>query len=51
MSPMSVTLPMCSVNFMDTTLSMEEQAIADRIAELRNELGDDLLILGPQFRW
>jgi len=28
---MTVTLPMCSVNFMDTTLSVEEQAIADRI--------------------
>ena len=47
---MSVTLPMCSVNFMDTTLSMEEQAIADRIAELRNELGDDLLILGHHYQ-
>ena len=29
---------------------MEEQAIADRIAELRNELGDDLLILGHHYQ-
>jgi len=47
---MSVTLPMCSVNFMDTTLSLEEQAIADRIAELRQELGEDLLILGHHYQ-
>ena len=50
MSPMSVTLPMCSVNFMDTTLSMEEQAIADRISELREQLGEDLLILGHHYQ-
>lgn len=50
MSPMSVTLPMCSVNFMDTTLSMEEQAIADRITELREQLGEDLLILGHHYQ-
>ena len=41
---------MCSVNFMDTTLSMEEQAIADRIQELKAELGDDLLILGHHYQ-
>ena len=39
MSPMTVSLPMCSVNFMDTTLSVEEQAVADRIAELKAEAG------------
>ncbi|MBL6732974.1 MAG: quinolinate synthase NadA [Candidatus Poseidonia sp.] len=47
---MSVTLPMCSVNFMDTSLSVEEQAIADRIQELKAMLGDDLLILGHHYQ-
>ena len=47
---MTVTLPMCSVNFMDTTLSVEEQAIADRIQELKEQLGDDLLILGHHYQ-
>ena len=47
---MSVTLPMCSVNFMDTTLSMEEQAIADRIQALKAQLGDRLLILGHHYQ-
>ena len=47
---MSISLPMCSVNFMDTSLSVEEQAIADRIAELKAQLGDDLLILGHHYQ-
>ena len=50
MSPMTISLPMCSVNFMDTTLSVEEQAVADRIAELKAELGEDLLILGHHYQ-
>ena len=50
LSPMSISLPMCSVNFMDTSLSVEEQAIADRIAELKAQLGDDLLILGHHYQ-
>ena len=50
MSPMTVSLPMCSVNFMDTTLSVEEQAIADRISELKAQLGEDLLILGHHYQ-
>jgi quinolinate synthase len=41
---------MCSVNFMDTTLSMEEQAIADRIQELKAELGEQVLILGHHYQ-
>ena len=41
---------MCSVNFMDTSLSVEEQAIADRIDELKAQLGDDLLILGHHYQ-
>ncbi|MDA8700676.1 quinolinate synthase NadA [Euryarchaeota archaeon] len=47
---MTVSLPMCSVDFMDTSLSPEEQAIADRIEELRAELGDELLILGHHYQ-
>ena len=35
---------------MDTSLSPEEQAIADRIEELRVELGDELLILGHHYQ-
>ncbi|MGA0240893.1 MAG: quinolinate synthase NadA [Poseidonia sp.] len=50
LSPMSISLPMCSVNFMDTSLSVEEQAIADRIDELKAQLGDDLLILGHHYQ-
>ena len=47
---MSLSLPMCSVNFMDTTLSVEEQAVADRIAELKEMLGENLLILGHHYQ-
>ena len=47
---MTVTLPMCSVDFMDTTLSPEEQDIADRIQELKGQLGEDLLILGHHYQ-
>ncbi len=35
---------------MDTTLSPEEQAIAERIDELREQLGDELLILGHHYQ-
>ena len=35
---------------MDTTLSMEEQAIADRIQELKAQLGDQVLILGHHYQ-
>lgn len=47
---MTVSLPMCSVDFMDTSLSVEEQAISDRINELRAQLGDELLILGHHYQ-
>ncbi|RPG70100.1 MAG: quinolinate synthase NadA [Euryarchaeota archaeon TMED99] len=47
---MTVSLPMCSVDFMDTSLSPEEQAIAERIEELREQLGDELLILGHHYQ-
>ena len=47
---MTITLPMCSIDFMDTTLSPEEEAIADRITELKSILGDDLLILGHHYQ-
>ena len=35
---------------MDTTVSPEEQAITDRINELKHQLGDDLLILGHHYQ-
>ena len=41
---------MCSVDFMDTSLSAEEQAISDRITDLRVQLGEDLLILGHHYQ-
>ena len=41
---------MCSVDFMDTTLSVEEQAVANRIEELKAQLGEDLLILGHHYQ-
>ena len=47
---MTITLPMCSIDFMDTSLSPEEQAIADRITELRKRLGSDLMILGHHYQ-
>ncbi len=47
---MTVSLPMCSVDFTDSSLSIEEQAIADRIEELRAHLGDELLILGHHYQ-
>ena len=49
MKAMTVTLPMCSVNFMDTTLSVEEQAVADRIQELK-EQGLSLQLMMPNER-
>ena len=50
MRAMSISLPMCSVDFMDTSLSMEEQAIADHIQDLKKQLGEDLLILGHHYQ-
>ena len=47
---MTITLPVCSIDFMDTSLSPEEQAIADRITELKSKLGSDLLILGHHYQ-
>ena len=47
---MAISLPMCSVDFMDTSLSVEEQAIAERIQELKQQLGDDLLVLGHHYQ-
>ena len=50
MRHMTITLPMCSIDFMDTSMSPEEQAIADRITELRQELGSRLMILGHHYQ-
>jgi len=50
MKAMTISLPMCSIDFMDTSLSPEEQMISDRITELKQKLGDDLLILGHHYQ-
>ena len=38
---MTISLPMCSIDFMDTSISPEEQAIAERITELKKILGSE----------
>ena len=47
---MSISLAMCAVDFSSTSMSPEDVAIAERIAELKFELGDDLLILGHHYQ-
>ena len=47
---MSISLVMCAVDFSSTSMSPEDVAIAERIAELKFELGDDLLILGHHYQ-
>ena len=47
---MTISLPACSVDFMDTSLSPEEQDIANRITQLKEQLGDELLILGHHYQ-
>ena len=47
---MAISLPMCSVDFMDTSLSVEEQAIAERIQELKEQLREDRLVLGHHYQ-
>ena len=47
---MSISLAMCAVDFSSTSMSPEDVAIAERIAELKLALGDDLLILGHHYQ-
>ena len=47
---MTITLPMCSIDFMDTSMSPEEQAIAERITELKQQLGSRLMVLGHHYQ-
>ena len=47
---MTITLPLCSIDFMDSSLSTEEEAIANRIIELKSQLGNDLIILGHHYQ-
>ena len=47
---MTITMPMCSIDFMDTSISPEERAIAERITELKQELGSRLMILGHHYQ-
>ncbi|MEC8589183.1 MAG: quinolinate synthase NadA, partial [Candidatus Thermoplasmatota archaeon] len=41
---------MCAVDFSSTSMSPEDMAIAERIAELKQQLGEDLLILGHHYQ-
>ena len=41
---MTVSLPMCAIDFTNDAMGPEEAAIADRIAELKEQMGEDLLI-------
>ena len=47
---MTITLPMCSIDFMDNSLSPEELAIAERITELKQQLGSRLMVLGHHYQ-
>ena len=50
MSKMTVSLPMCAVDFSSTQMSDEERAISERIQEIKTQLGDKLLILGHHYQ-
>ena len=47
---MAATLPMCVVDYMDTTKSPEEEDIAAAIKDVRARLGDKVLILGHHYQ-
>ena len=47
---MTMSLPMCAIDFSDDSMGPEEKLIADRISELKEQLGDDLLILGHHYQ-
>ena len=47
---MTVSLPMCAIDFTNDAMGPEEAAIADRITELKEQMGDDLLILGHHYQ-
>ncbi len=47
---MSISLAMCAVDFSSTAMSPEDMAIAERIDELKQQLGSDLLILGHHYQ-
>ena len=42
---MTMSLPMCAIDFSNDAMGPEETAIAERIAELKKQMGEDLLIL------
>jgi quinolinate synthase len=47
---MATSLPMCVVDYMDTTKSPEEQDISDAIHAVRSRLGDRVLLLGHHYQ-
>ena len=47
---MTMSLPMCAIDFTNDQMGPEEVAIADRISELKEAMGDDLLIFGHHYQ-
>ena len=41
---------MCAIDFGNSTMDDDEKAIAERISELKLQLGEDLLILGHHYQ-
>ena len=47
---MTISLPMCAIDFGSSSMDEEEQALADAIQSIKSELGQDLLILGHHYQ-
>jgi len=47
---MTMSLPMCAIDFTNDEMGPEESAIAERISELKKQMGEDLLILGHHYQ-
>ena len=47
---MTISLPMCAIDFGSSSMDEEEQALADAIQSIKTELGEDLLILGHHYQ-
>ncbi|MBT4065689.1 MAG: quinolinate synthase NadA [Euryarchaeota archaeon] len=45
-----MSLPMCAIDFTNDEMGPEESAIAERISELKKQMGEDLLILGHHYQ-
>ena len=47
---MTMSLPMCAIDFTNDQMGPEEAAIAERISRVKKAMGDDLLILGHHYQ-